>query len=104
MQRQTWDIPHNGPKLYLEIVAAIPALAPDTHAVARFLLESAGTLLILTLPDNTDVAALGAVIAKHNPTPLPVPPSPAQTAVSALQVAATITDIKAALVAYLKAG
>jgi hypothetical protein len=70
-------------KLHDELIAAIPSLAPVPMDDPPFpgalrpvmTVEGSGDNVWLTVPDDTDVAAVDAVIAAHDPTP----PAPAPT-------------------------
>jgi hypothetical protein len=68
-------------KLHDELLAALPALrpiaGPDGQPAAILLVEGLPDgVLRLTVPDDADAAAITAVVAAHDPTPLPVPASP----------------------------
>jgi hypothetical protein len=61
---------HNAARLYDDLIAAIPSLAP-TNGAANLLISSNGTALKLTVPDSLNEALIPPVLAAHDPTPTP---------------------------------
>lgn len=53
-------------QLHDELLAAIPALRPVNSAPVMSV-EGLGNSITLTVPDNTDAAAVQAVVTAHNP-------------------------------------
>lgn len=77
----TYSHQNSLPKLLDELLAAIPALRPVPAGdgglpVAVLHLWGDGDSITLEVPDAVDEAAVTAVVAAHDPTPLPVPASP----------------------------
>ncbi len=76
--------PHHAGKLYAELLAAIPALAPvlvDGVPTAVLLLSHRDDDLWLTVPDDTAEPAVAAVVAAHDPTPPPAPDAALRSAI-----------------------
>jgi hypothetical protein len=106
MKRLEYTYPHDLGKLHDELLAAIPPLRPTTGPggidVAVMLVEGDDTHVWLTVPDNANERAIAAVVAAHDPTPLPPGPTQAELfdgvvaqAQQALTKAATVDQIKA---------
>jgi hypothetical protein len=71
MKTLQYTMPHNAARLYDDLVAAIPALAP-TNGAANLLISSDGNALQLTVPDSLNEALIPPVLAAHDPTPTPI--------------------------------
>ena len=95
--------PHHPGKLYDEIIAAIPALRPAPNERQILGLSWLGDDIWLTVPDDTDPAIVAAVVVAHDPTPLPVPPTPDERLEAAIIAAGTVGEIRTALIAYARA-
>src|SRR5689334_19091339 len=69
-------------------LSALPALAPTPGPLglpeARFYVTTAEGVVTLLVPDDADEAAIGAVIAAHDPTPAPPPTTQAEQLASAI--------------------
>jgi hypothetical protein len=81
MKILTYAHPNSLPKLTDELLAAVPALrpAPDPDGgrpTAVFQIWGDDQNVTLAVPDDIDADAITAVIAAHDPAPLPVPASP----------------------------
>lgn len=68
--------------LHDELVAALPALRPvpvgaDLRVSPVMTVEGRGDDIWLTVPDDADAAAIGAVVAAHDPAAAR-PPTPSQ--------------------------
>jgi hypothetical protein len=72
MKTLSYTQAHNAARLYDEMIAAIPSLAP-TNGAANLLISSNGNALALTVPDGTNEALIPPVLAAHDPTPTPGP-------------------------------
>lgn len=119
MKTLTYTQPHHLSTIHDELIAAVPALAPEVGAdgrrVARASVSGDGSTLTLRVPDDTDEAAVLAVVEAHDPTPPPPPPDPdaelaaAITAVSTSEIVdpaarAAMDALKAALLGGTRRG
>lgn len=71
MKRLHYQIPHNLSVLHDELLAAIPALAPRVSATGNrepiLGVEGDDANVWLTVPDDTDEAAISEVVQSHDP-------------------------------------
>lgn len=78
MKRLQFDRPINLGRLHDQLIAQVPALAPQPGAggmlQAVMTVEGGTDRAILTVPDEADEAAIQAVVDAHDPTP-DVPPA-----------------------------
>lgn len=109
--RYTYQQPNNPLTLLAGLLSGIPELAPKAGAkgykIAVFRLLTNGDEIAVDVDD--DVAAgyaggpaqleadIGAVVASTDPTPPPPPPDPDEELAAAIQDAATLDELKAAL-------
>lgn len=98
---------HNLSKLADELLTGVPSLQPVANAnglrVASCIIEGDGAEVRLTVPDDVDETAVAAIIAKHDSTPIPEPPTPDDVLVTALTAATTLPQLKAALLNWAQA-
>ena len=84
------NYPHNLEKLHDELLAAIPALRPTEpdprgRLLAAMLLTDQGDQITLQVPDRVTEADIDAVLAVHDPTPLPPAPNSREARVAAVR-------------------
>lgn len=108
MKSLRYTVSHHLSKLHDELLAAVPSLQPVTNAdgerEAVMRISGDGETLTLVVPDDAPDADIQAVLDAHDPTPPPLPPDPDEELVQAIQDAATLDDLKKALVGKLQAG
>lgn len=78
------DKPNDLSKLHDEILAALPALRPDKKG-PRLRVEGTAARVRLEVREDVkdvDAAALTAIIAAHDPTPRPLPPTALKAALA----------------------
>lgn len=97
MKRLEYGVTHDLAKLTNELLAAIPALAPQLNAnnefESVFRIEGREGAVTIDMPDEVNENDVSAVVAAHDPTPPPPPPDPA----AAIAAATTLEELKAAL-------
>lgn len=106
MRRLTFSQPHNLAKFNNELMAAVPALRGQSisgEVRAVCLVEGDGATLSLWVPDDTDDAAVSAVVTAHDPTPV-VAPTPADQLKEAVAAATSLDELKTALSDAVDAG
>ncbi len=86
MKRVIFDVPHDLNRLHEELLAAVPGLAPKPCTVRGrtaqeavfYIGEDSDGRVELTVPDDADMAAIDAVVAAHDPTPVVKAKAPTQ--------------------------
>ncbi|HEY9750219.1 MAG TPA: hypothetical protein V6C63_16160 [Allocoleopsis sp.] len=66
--RLIYTKPHNLNRLHQELIAEVPSLAPE-NGKARLIIEGDGHTVVLTVPDESDQAAIAAVVNAHSSEP-----------------------------------
>ena len=100
----------NSARLYEDVIAALPELAPTPTGPgglpeAQVVVEVLGGDVRVSVPDEVDDAALAAVIDRHVNTPLPPPPHPHKPHADAIRgggsLAARVAALEAAVLTLL---
>ncbi len=99
MKTLTYVWPHDLARLHDELLAAGIAL-PLVDGCSP--VQGRGDDIWITVPDDTDDAAIAAVVAAHDPTPAPESDADAELA-AAIEAATTLEQLKAALLGRVRA-
>ena len=98
MKTLTFTKPHDLSQLHDEILVAIPALRPKDGPVMR--VEGLGDQIFLYVPDAASEPAIQAVVNAHVPTQRV---DGRLVTIRAIRDATTVAQLKAAMLAYIRA-